>query len=263
MKAQANLTQEAINLGLFAKNFRNDKHVTFPRLISGSRSVLIETWEDGVSLRHYLNRRPTAQSKQIASIGLHAYLKMMLLDNFVHADLHPGNMLVKERPDGTVGLVFLDAGLVTVAGPEDWVHLKMLLKEIATGNGEEGAALMIKYAKDHQLKDQDRESFVKDMGQLFNNINKTALASVDAGAILGKILDLMRTHHVQIEGNFASLVVGTIVLEGIGKQLDPSLNLLEEAAPILLRREAQSRLASIYTLFAQLKRHLQLILVGD
>jgi predicted unusual protein kinase regulating ubiquinone biosynthesis (AarF/ABC1/UbiB family) len=32
----------------------------------------------------------------IAETGLHAYLKMLLSDNFIHADMHPGNILVRE-----------------------------------------------------------------------------------------------------------------------------------------------------------------------
>uniref|UniRef100_A0A803N9Y5 ABC1 atypical kinase-like domain-containing protein n=1 Tax=Chenopodium quinoa TaxID=63459 RepID=A0A803N9Y5_CHEQI len=32
----------------------------------------------------------------LADIGTHALLKMMLVDNFIHADMHPGNILVRE-----------------------------------------------------------------------------------------------------------------------------------------------------------------------
>jgi aarF domain-containing kinase len=44
---------------------------------------------------------------------------------------------------------------------------------------------------------------------------------------------------VQIEGNFATLVVGTVVLEGLGRQLDPQLNLLEAAVPFLFQHRKQ------------------------
>ena len=33
--------------------------------------------------------------KQIADIGIAAFLKMLFVDNFVHGDLHPGNILVR------------------------------------------------------------------------------------------------------------------------------------------------------------------------
>ena len=34
-------------------------------------------------------------SKEVSDKGLDAFLKMLILDNFVHADLHPGNMMVR------------------------------------------------------------------------------------------------------------------------------------------------------------------------
>ena len=34
---------------------------------------------------------------QIVGLGVDAYLKMLLIDNFVHTDLHPGNIFVRSR----------------------------------------------------------------------------------------------------------------------------------------------------------------------
>ena len=41
---------------------------------------------------------PAPCNTQIVALGVDAYLKMLLHDNFVHTDLHPGNILVRERP---------------------------------------------------------------------------------------------------------------------------------------------------------------------
>ena len=56
--------------------------------------------------------------------------------------------------------------------------------------------------------------------------------------IQNKIILLTIDYGVQIEPNFATLVVGTAVLEGVGRQLNPRLSLLEAALPVLLRRHA-------------------------
>jgi predicted unusual protein kinase regulating ubiquinone biosynthesis (AarF/ABC1/UbiB family) len=45
------------------------------------------------------------------------------------------------------------------------------------------------------------------------------------------VLHLVSKYKVQIEGNFATLCVATAVLEGIGRQLDPEINILGEAVP--------------------------------
>lgn len=55
------------------------------------RTVIVESFEPGVPMNHYLKSPHLKKDKRrLASLGLNAYLKMMLKDNFIHADLHPG-----------------------------------------------------------------------------------------------------------------------------------------------------------------------------
>ena len=41
------------------------------------------------------------------------------------------------------------------------------------------------------------------------------------------MIGLARDYKVKLEGNFSTLVVGTVLLEGLGRQLDPQINLLQ------------------------------------
>lgn len=45
-------------------------------------------------------------------------------------------------------------------------------------------------------------------------------------------------HQVKLESNFASIVFAIMVLEGLGRSLDPNLDILEIARPLLLRNAA-------------------------
>jgi predicted unusual protein kinase regulating ubiquinone biosynthesis (AarF/ABC1/UbiB family) len=46
-------------------------------------------------------------------------------------------------------------------------------------------------------------------------------------------LDLVRHYHVQLETNFTNLMVGLTVLEGLGRQLDPDIDIFHIASPFL------------------------------
>lgn len=63
-----------------------------PRLVSST--VLVETFEPGRSVAAYM-KEASSINTQIVGLGVDAFLKMLLVDNFVHTDLHPGNILFR------------------------------------------------------------------------------------------------------------------------------------------------------------------------
>ena len=65
--------------------------------------------------------------------------------------------------------------------------------------------------------------------------NKTlTLSKIKISDILGEALDLVRAHHVKLEGEFINVVIGILLLEGMGRRLDPDLDLLKSALPVLV-----------------------------
>jgi aarF domain-containing kinase len=94
---QADLRVEAKNLLKFYKNFEGlHEKVIWPKLIPDlvSEGVIVESFERGAPLYEFLRNR-SALNTQIAAVGVDTYLKMLLTDNFVHTDLHPGNILAR------------------------------------------------------------------------------------------------------------------------------------------------------------------------
>ncbi|KAJ2451587.1 hypothetical protein EV183_003517 [Coemansia sp. RSA 2336] len=101
MKAQVDLRSEARNAERFAANFSHRPGIAFPRayLPLDSPRVLVETFCDGVPLRTFLDiDGHTPFDRELGARGLDAFLHMLIYDNFVHADLHPGNIMVALSP---------------------------------------------------------------------------------------------------------------------------------------------------------------------
>jgi len=294
MLAQLDLRRETLHLLHFRMNFKYWRSVGFPRPIPAlcSASLLVETFEDGEPISRFLPSKSNESlqqlqpdmklfRRQLAEIGMAAYLKMMLWDHYVHADLHPGNILVRKQAnpiedkhffqwipsesiiptsleddwvqfsplwrsllstsdvsmDSGIQLVFLDVGLITKMSAQDSTNFVELFKAVIQGNGERGAQLMIERAREkpHFESLESEEKFKKEMKELFSSIRKKKLAELEVGSFLKNVLNIMQTYHVTIEGNFATLVLGTIVLEGLGRRLDPDMNLLEASIPFLFR----------------------------
>lgn len=56
--------------------------------------VLIEDFVDGRTISHY-STHPHALNKVMAMIGAKSFFEMLMRHNFVHADCHGGNILIK------------------------------------------------------------------------------------------------------------------------------------------------------------------------
>jgi len=96
MREQMDLRSEAEHLSRFAENFRWWNNVRFPLPAAPSlvaSDVLVESFEEGEHISKYLNTQ-YEHNKRLAYLGMSCYLKMLLRDNYIHADLHPGNILV-------------------------------------------------------------------------------------------------------------------------------------------------------------------------
>lgn len=143
MESQLDLRREAVNLERFHRDFENDPTLVFPRPLYPwvAGNVLVEEFKEGQPISTYFGGN---ESCQLARMGLQAFLKMVFLTNFVHGDLHPGNLMVGRREDtGGPCLVMLDAGIVCELDHHDRKNFVDLFYAIVVGDGNLAGRLMI------------------------------------------------------------------------------------------------------------------------
>ena len=63
---------------------------------------------------------------------------------------------------------------------------------------------------------------------------KLNLSTLNVSDLLSKVFNTLLTHRVKLDASFTSVMIAITIIEGIGKALDPQLNVLAEAAPFLL-----------------------------
>ncbi|RPA80003.1 ABC1-domain-containing protein [Ascobolus immersus RN42] len=296
MRLQLDLRIEATNLGAFRRNFRTRPTVAFPLPYSdySTRDVLIEEFAHGLPLGVFLEQGGGAFQKDIANMGLDAFLKMLLLDNFIHADLHPGNIMVRFYPTATLSmpsissglsmfsnthekepepptdldittaalqrllpltkdpvawteelnkleaegyrpqLIFIDAGLVTELSPLNRRNFIDLFRAIAEFDGPRAGRLMIERSRQPESV-LEGDVFVLKMQDLILSVKERtfALGKVKIGDLLNTVLGMVRGHHVRLEGDFVNVVISILLLEGIGRSLNPDMDLFKSALPML------------------------------
>ncbi|XP_044213589.1 uncharacterized aarF domain-containing protein kinase 2 [Thunnus albacares] len=273
MTKQIDLRFEAKNIERFRDNFRDVEYVKFPTPLRPfvTRTILVETFEESEPISNYLSSKIPQEVKQrIARMGVDTLLKMVFVDNFVHGDLHPGNILVQCRgplagssdSTGATGeaqgkttltdlwdtvvvsvrpdpcpfqLVLLDAGIVAQLSNHDLTNFKAVFTAVVLRQGERVAELILHHARANEC--QDVPQFKKEMSQLVDNAlsNTLSLGKIQVADLLSRVFSLLIKHKVKLESNFASIVFAIMVLEGLGRSLDPNLDILELAKPMLLK----------------------------
>lgn len=280
MKLQLDLRIEAANLTMFRRHFKHRSTAWFPFPYTDytARQVLVEEFAHGIPLEDFLENGGGIFQEDIANEGLDAFLHMVLIDNFIHADLHPGNIMVRfykaeklnvsswrqdkenippqESPDVTEEvlerlrpfkkqpekwaaqlkvfddegyrpqLVFIDTGLVTELNDVNRKNFLDLFKAIAEFDGYKAGHLMVERCRQPDAV-VDKEIFALRMQHLVLGVKSRtfALGSIKIGDILNEVMSMVRSHHVRLEGDFVNVVLSILLLEGIGRSLNPNLDL--------------------------------------
>lgn len=228
--AQLDFRLEAANNRRFRANFKGDPDVAFPEVIEAlsSERVLCMSFVEGTKILSVGETR--FDPHRVARVGLQALLKMIFVDGFVHADLHPGNILV--TPQGKVAL--LDVGLV---GELDEPHRKAFMRFFgawAKRDGDAMARIMFDLSTERPSQPEAFEAYRAAIIEFVGRYWGQRLGQVQVGRVLMDLLSIVRQHRIRLNPSFTTVNIAIAVTEGIGKQLDPDLDVMSEALPFFM-----------------------------
>ncbi|OQR86493.1 glycoside hydrolase [Achlya hypogyna] len=234
MASQVDLRLEAHNLAAFRRHFATRAGVAFPEpdLRWTTANVLVESFVEGRPIQDHIAALESFD-RPLATVTIDAFLRMLFLDNFAHGDIHPGNILVTGG-----GIALLDAGIVNVLEPGDYDDFVELFHSIVNKDGYLAGEILLEKSPRHRCT--DKHAFCTGIAALVARATTNlSLKDVPVGDLLTEVLELCGAHNVALQGRFVSVVVSIGVLEGVGRLLDPELDLLKIALPILVQAKLQ------------------------
>ncbi len=222
---------EADNYERFRKNFAGDPGVHFPRVYRefSGRDVLTLEYIHGAKIDSVLRSDTTHDRHMVAQRGANAVLKQIFEDGFFHADPHKGNFVIMKHDV----VCFLDAGMVGVLAPGARDLLDRILVGVA--NCDVPALVSVIWNEGMVPEDADLRELREDLDDLFDRYFGVDLERIDIAAGLTQFLGLIRKHRVRMPADFILLIRCLIIVEGIGRQLEPGFSPARSIQPYAQR----------------------------
>lgn len=243
--AELNYLIEAENCDRFAANFGGNPNIRFPKAYreATSKQVLTLEFFDGKKL----NQAVAAgyDGKLIAKKSVGIIISQAFEHGFFHADPHPGNIIILgSKEDPVVGLI--DVGMVGRLSPELRDRTVDLLMA-AVRNDPYGVADAL-YAIGRPTRKVDMREYRAEVAVLAEKYLGKPLKEIDLAAMLRDLVQGAMKYGIEIPPDFMMIGKTLMTLDGIGKELDPDLDIFGEATPffteLLMKRYSPQRIGN-------------------
>ncbi len=230
IKQQLDFHLEAANNRRFGKEFALIEHIRLPTLVEDlcTENVLTMEYLDHLQ-RTDFNSLSASERKTAALAGLRALYKMIFIDGFVHADMHPGNVFVREWGE----FVILDTGLVAIldqANQRDFVNFFFGL---INNEGRECARIIYENAS-YRAKNCDLEAFEAAMVELIARHSALKCQEFEVAHFVYQLMETQRRFKIRGSTKFMMTILSMVVYDGICKQLYPQCDFQSEARGFLI-----------------------------
>jgi ubiquinone biosynthesis protein len=230
ISAELDFMQEAANATELYRLHKNDKKIIIPQIYYDycSHDVIVMEWMDGIPIAD-LNalRRAHIDLVQLSHNGVAIFYTQVFHYGFFHADMHPGNILC----DTKGRYIALDFGIVGCLSETDKRYLAINIlaffnrdyKKVAITHIESGWA-------PQNTPVEELENAIRAVCEpIFNK----PLAQISFGQVLIKLFQVSRRFNITVQPQLVLLQKTIVNVEGLGRLLNPNLDLWVTAKPIL------------------------------
>lgn len=193
-----------------------------------SRRVLTAEWIDGIPLADVdAIKRAGFNPDMILGKASRSLFSQVFVDGFFHADLHPGNLFVDKNGD----IVAVDFGIM---GRLDWnsrVYMAEILRGFLTQDYRHVAEMHFKAG--YVPTNKSLEAFTQACMAVAQPIVGKPLNEISVAKLLGQMFKIAAEFEMETQPQLLLLQKTMMVTEGVGRMLNPNLNMWELARPLI------------------------------
>ncbi|MGQ5522893.1 ubiquinone biosynthesis regulatory protein kinase UbiB [Chitinimonas sp. PSY-7] len=229
---ELDLQLEAANASQLRRNFLNSNMLLVPEVFWDytSREVMVMEWMEGTPISQIEKLQAEGiDLKKLSRYGVEIFFTQVFRDGFFHADMHPGNIFVSADNR----YIALDFGIIGSLADEDRRYLAINFlaffqrdyKRVAITHIESGWV-------PKETKVGELEAAIRTVCE---PIFDKPISQISLGQILLRLFETSRRFNVEIQPQLVLLQKTLLNIEGLGRQLDPDLDLWATAMPFLER----------------------------
>ncbi len=232
LEDELDLMREAANASQLRRNFKNSPLLLVPEIYWDycSTEVMVMQRMQGTPVSQVAKLREQGISiKELSHAGVEIFFTQVFRDGFFHADMHPGNILV--APSGHY--IALDFGIMGTLTAVDQNYLAQNFlaffrrdyRRVAETHIESGWA----------PKETRVDEFETAIRAVCEPIFARPLHEISFGRVLLRLFQTSRRFNIQVQPQLVLLQKTLLNIEGLGRDLDPELDLWATAKPLLER----------------------------
>ncbi|KAF0101311.1 MAG: ubiB [bacterium] len=229
---ELDLVREAANCSQLHRNFAGSGALQVPEVFWDycTSEVMVMTWMDGTPISQLDElRRRGVDIPRLARSGVEIFFTQVFRDGFFHADMHPGNVLVTD--DGEY--IALDFGIMGTLNEGDKNYLAQNFlaffrrdyKKVAQAHLDAGWV----------PPETRADEFEAAIRSVCEPVFDRPLKEIAFGKVLLRLFQTSRRFGMEIQPQLVMLQKTLLNIEGLGRQLDPELDLWSTAKPYLER----------------------------
>jgi predicted unusual protein kinase regulating ubiquinone biosynthesis (AarF/ABC1/UbiB family) len=238
IQEEMDLRKEAASIEQFRRLFGADPRVRAPEVHQPltRQRILVTEFVEGTKVDRLQERFASGalSFSTLLETLLEIYLRMMMVDGFLHADPHPGNILVQD--DGTI--VFLDFGMVLQV--ERSTRDRILRIALAAAREDVDGVISGMYELG-MIDPEISRAEIRDAAVEIMEILQRAqdLEQRRIQQMVQEILDAFYTWPLVLPQELVYFFRAAVLLEGIGLRYDPHFTGLEAVKPVVRRLQGE------------------------
>ncbi len=178
-------------------------------------------------------REAGVDMKALARDGVTIFFTQVFRDGFFHADMHPGNIQVSLAPATFGRYISLDFGIIGTLTEFDKEYLAQNFTAFFRRDYKRVAELHIESGwVPPQTRVDELESAIRSVCEPYFD---RPLKEISLGMVLMRLFQTSRRFNVEIQPQLVLLQKTLLNIEGLGRELDPDLDLWSTARPFLER----------------------------